>query len=410
MTRTFDVALLGATGFTGRLVAAYLAEHHGRGDVRVALAGRDLAKLNRLRAELVRRFDIPEWPVRVVDSFDREALAALAAESVTVCTTVGPYARYGAELVAACVDAGTHCCDLTAEVPFIRAMIDSHHERAGETGARIVHSCGFDSIPSDLGTFMLQRAMAERHGGALAAVDFCAVRLEGGFSGGTFASMLDLADAARRDPAVRRLLGDPYALNPTGERSGPDGPGQTGVRRDPRSGRWTAPFLMESINTRVVRRTNALLGHAYGRDFRYAESMGTGHGVVGLVRASLFTGLIHGFLAVASFGPARPLLTRMLPAPGEGPDEDQRAAGFFVMELVGRGRDADGRPVELVGRVEGEQDPGYVETAKMLAESALCLAQDGDTLPSRGGVLTPAAAMGDALLVRLRRAGLVFEV
>lgn len=407
--RKFDVVLLGATGFTGQLVAEYLAEHYGKRNIDIALAGRNEAKLRGVRTDLVQRFGIPEWPILIADSFDREALESMAKDTEVVCTTVGPYSKYGADLVAACVQAGTDYCDLTGETPFIRAMMDKHHERARETGARIVHCCGFDSIPSDIGTWMMQKAMREQHDGVLHEVKFFAGESKGGFSGGTAASMMLIAESARRDPSIRKILGHPYGLNPEGERSGPDGSDQVGVRFDKDLGMWTAPFVMAAINTRIVRRSNALLGFPYGRDFRYSEVLSTGKGPKGLAMASMMTGGITAFLAAAAFDPTRKVLAKRLPQPGQGPSKADREAGFFVSRLIGKGTAADGRAVEIRGRVEGKKDPGYGETAKMLGESALCLALDGADLDSPGGILTPASAMGDRLLARLREAGMVFK-
>ncbi len=401
-SRRYDIVLFGATGFTGRLVAEYLAEHYGRTDVRVALAGRSLAKLEDVRSGLPTA--ARDWPLLVADSHDRASLDAIAENTSVVCTTVGPYAKHGAELVAACVAHGTDYCDLTGETQFIRRMIDRHHEEAKQTGARIVHCCGFDSIPSDLGTLMMQEASKERFGAPLQKLTYFAGETKGGFSGGTVASMLNLFEEIARDKSVLKILGNPYALNPEGERKGPDGSDQKGVRFDRDLGQWTAPFVMAAVNTRVVRRSNAILGYPWGEGFRYAEVMSTGKGPRGLARATAITSFLGGFMGAAAIDPIRKLLAaRVLPKPGEGPSKEDRDKGFFVTRFVGK--TADGRA--LHGRVEGKSDPGYGETAKMLAESALCLALGG---PSEGGVRTPASTMGMLLVERLREAGMTFEV
>lgn len=401
-SRRYDIVLFGATGFTGRLVAEYLAEHYGDSDVRVALAGRSIAKLEDTRRGLPAAGR--DWPLLVADSHDRTSLDAIAENTSVVCTTVGPYAKYGAELVAACVAHGTDYCDLTGETQFIRRMIDAHHEEAKKTGARIVHCCGFDSIPSDLGTLMMQEASKERFGAPLQKLTYFAGETKGGFSGGTVASMLNLFEEIARDKRVLKILGNPYALNPEGERKGPDGSDQKGVRFDRDLGQWTAPFVMAAVNTRVVRRSNAILGYPWGEDFRYAEVMSTGKGPRGLARATAITSFLGGFMGAAAIDPIRKLLAaRVLPKPGEGPSKEDRDKGFFVTRFVGK--TADGRA--LRGRVEGTSDPGYGETAKMLAESALCLALGG---PSEGGVRTPASTMGMLLVERLRKAGMTFEV
>ncbi len=405
--RPHEIVLFGATGFTGALVAEHLVRHHIEG-LRLALAGRDRGKLERVRSELA-RIDAraASLPLLVADAHDAEALDEVAAEPAVVCTTVGPYAKYGRDLVAACVRHGTDYCDLTGEVQFMRRMIDAHHEEAQKTGARIVHCCGFDSIPSDLGTWMMQEAMRERHGARLDEVRFFAGETRGGFSGGTIASLLTALDEVAEDRSVARVLADPYALTP-GFR-GPDRRDQTGVGFDRDLGMWTAPFVMASVNTRVVRRTNQLLDFPYGREFRYSEAASTGKGPAGLARATAMTAGLGGLMGALTVPPARRLLEkRVLPKPGEGPSKEQRERGFFVIRLVGKGRGGEGREVTLRGRVEGKADPGYGETAKMLGESALCLARDGVDAP--GGVRTPASTMAAPLLARLREAGMVFRV
>ena len=410
MPRSFDVVLWGATGFTGALVAEYLARHYGVGrELRWALGGRSKAKLEKVRAGL-EAVDphARELALLVGDGTDRASLDRLAVDASVVCSTVGPYALHGKELVAACVEAGTDYCDLTGEPQFVRAMIDAHHERAGATGARIVCCCGYDSIPSDLGTLMLQERAQAKHGARCVEVKHFAGEAKGGMSGGTAASMVALMDEATRDPSVRRLLNDPYALDPDRGEHGPDGHDQRGVRWDADLAQWTGPFLMAAINTRVVRRTNALLGYAWGRDFRYREAMSFGKGAKGWVRAAgVSAGTTLG-TAVVAVGPVRRLLAaRVLPAPGEGPSKAVRDSGFFVSRLVGT---LPGEKGKLRGTVRGTSDPGYGETAKMLSESAVCLAKDGDAIPKRGGVLTPGSCMGMRLVERLRDAGMTFDV
>jgi short subunit dehydrogenase-like uncharacterized protein len=408
----YDVVLWGATGFTGSLVAEYLVRAAAAERVRLALAGRDRSKLEALRDRLA-AFEpaAAELPLIVADSHDRTSLDGMAPDAAVVCSTVGPYAVHGGELVAACVEAGADYCDLTGEVQFIRAMIDEHHLAAERSGARIVHCCGFDSIPSDLGTLMLQQTALDRHGAPLDRITFLLRASRGSFSGGTVASMVNVVVEAGRDRTIRRILTDPYALNPDGERHGPDGPDLAGPRFDRKLGRWTGPFLMASINTRVVRRTNAILDWPYGRDFRYAEVTGFGAGLKGRLAATSMSAGLGAFVALLAWSPTRSLLSKLvLPDPGQGPDRAAREAGFFKIGLHGRGIGADGRPVEMTAHVAGDNDPGYGETAKMLGESALCLALDGDELAARGGVLTPAACMGMRLVDRLRAAGMRFEV
>jgi short subunit dehydrogenase-like uncharacterized protein len=402
--RDLEVVVWGATGYTGRLVAERLASEPAARGLRWALAGRDRARLERVRAELAARAPhAAELPILVGDAGDPASLRAIGARTRVVCTTVGPYARHGSELVAACVAGGAHYCDLTGELPWIRRMIDAHHEAARAAGVRIVHCCGFDSIPSDLGVWMLFDA-ARAAGRRLARVDAVFGESSGGFSGGTFASMMGVLDEAVADPAVARLLADPYALDPSPRAGGPDGPDARGVAFERRLGRWTAPFVMAAINTRVVRRSNAVAGYPYGRDFRYTERMSLPAGPAGLPAALAVAGGVAA-TALAGRAPAlRRLAARWMPKPGEGPTPEQRARGFFVARLLGTCDDG----AALVGHVEDRRDPGYGSTAVMLSESALCLARDDLATPT--GVLTPASAMAGALLARLRTAGMTWRV
>ena len=404
-TRTFDVVIFGATGFTGRLVAEYLVTKYGVGrDLRWALAGRNRGKLESVRDGLAAIHPkAKELPLLVGDTNDRASLDEIAAKTRVVCTTVGPYALYGKAVVAACVEHGTSYCDLTGETQFIREMIDLHHARAKETGARIVHCCGFDSIPFDLGVLMVQTAMKEKHGVRCVECKSFAGEQSGGVSGGTIASAMNLMDEASRDRNVRRIIADPYSLTP-GER-GPDGPDQRGVRFDRDIGKWTGPFVMAAINTRVVRRSNAMLGYPWGRDFRYSEAMS----MPNMIAATMLTAGLGTFVGMAAIKPIRGVMKKMLPAPGEGPSKEKRDKGFFKVRVVGTGEASNGgAPPKLLGLVAGTSDPGYGETAKMLAESAVCLAKD--TLDAKGGILTPASCMGMTLVERLRKAKMTFEV
>ena len=403
--REFDIVVYGATGFTGALVADYLLDRYGCDqDLRWAIAGRSRARLEDLRNELGDRAGSLE--IVVADSADGRALADMANRTRVVITTVGPYALYGSSLVAACVEAGTDYCDLAGEVQWIRRMVDRHHERAAETGARIVHCCGFDSIPMDLGVHFLQHETRQRTGAYCESIALFVKATRGSASGGTLASMINIIREARRDRDVARILANPYALNPAGERDGPDGRDQQKVAFDNDAGCWTAPFVMAGVNTRVVRRSHALAGYPYGREFRYREAVMTGKGPGGWLKGSMMTLALGGLVLGISFSPTRRLLQKFfLPSPGEGPGPEAREAGFFNLMQVGKL--PDGSTIRT--RITGDRDPGYGSTSKMLAESAVCLAKD--ELDSPGGVLTPAAAMGNALLRRLREnAGLTFDI
>ncbi len=404
-SRQFDVIVYGATGFTGQLVAEYLMQRYGCGStLEWAIAGRNPDKLEAVKKRL--GDDAAGLEIIVADSSDDNALASLAARTRVVLTTVGPYALYGSKLVAACVNAGTDYCDLAGEVQWIRRMIDEHHEQAIQTGARIVHCCGFDSIPMDIGVYFLQQEAKRRHDAFCERIALFVKATKGSASGGTLASMVNTIREARGDRSIARILANPYALNPAGEREGPDGRDQAAVVYDDDAGCWTAPFVMASINTRVVRRSHALAGFPYGRDFRYREAVMTGSGAPGWLKGTAVTVTLGGLATGLSFAPTRRLLQNLvLPEPGEGPDADAREKGFFNLLQVGHLGDG----TVMRTRITGDRDPGYGSTSKMLAESAVCLAKDEPV--REGGVLTPASAMGDPLLARLREnAGLTFDV
>jgi len=408
--RPFDLVVFGATGFTGRLVAEYLARSRPR-HLRWAIAGRDRQKLAGVKAELVRIDSTLDAPgaleVLTADSGDRASLDAVARAARVIATTVGPYRSYGRELTSACAENGTHYADLTGEVPFIRESIDRNDARARETGARIVHSAGFDSIPSDLGVFMLHQHFSKRSRKLARASFFCEA-VKAGLSGGTVASMTSLMEGASGDRELRRLLTNPYALTPQARQTGPNAD-RYKVRFEPRIGKWVCPFIMAQINTRNVHRSNALLDYAYGRDFAYSEEMCTGAGPVGFARAAAVTGGLATFATLAATKVGRRAIKPFQPAPGEGPSLEQREAGFFKIRIIGES-DAESGSARIAADAEihGQRDPGYGETALMLSESALCLAFD--PLDAPGGVLTPSVAMGAHLLERLRGAGMTFRV
>jgi short subunit dehydrogenase-like uncharacterized protein len=321
---------------------------------------------------------------------------------------VGPYALHGSELVAACAAAGTDYCDLTGEVPWMRKMLDAHAAEAEASGARIVHCCGFDSIPSDLGVWFLQQQAHAKFGQPMTRVRLGVQALKGKMSGGTAASMLNIIESSRSDPEVARIVKNPYALCPEEFRKGPRQPYVSGPKFDESLGAWTAPFVMAAINTRIVHRSHALQGRPWGDDFTYDESMLTGKGFKGRRQATTWSLALGGFALGASFGPSRKLLqSRFLPKPGEGPSKGARERGFFKLLLVGR--DEDGHEIRV--RVTGDRDPGYGSTAKMLGEAAYTLATDLPAGDPSGGFWTPSTAMAEQLMPRLvEHAGLTFEV
>ncbi len=408
--REYDLILWGATGFTGRLVAEHIAASPDAGALRWALGGRTREKLERVRSEIAAEGgDVAGVDIVVGDAGDAASMKSVAARTRVVATTVGPFARYGSELVAACAEQGTDYCDITGETQWIRRMIDAHHEQALASGARIVHCCGFDSIPSDLGTQMVQEHAVAEHGVPCDSVSYYVMRMKGGASGGTVHSILNIVDEVKRDPSIRRVLGNPYALNPDGMRKGPDRGDQNGVKFDSGVGGYTGPFVMAAINTRIVRRSHALLGSPWGADFRYREVTSFGPGPAGFAKAAATSAGIAGFMVAAATPGIRGLLERfVLPKPGTGPSREDRENGGFVVRLVGEGS-GDNGPFSVEGTVVGHRDPGYGETATMMGQAALCLALDGDNL-SGGGVRTPASTMGSTLTERLRRAGMEFNV
>jgi short subunit dehydrogenase-like uncharacterized protein len=404
--RPFDVALWGATGFTGKLVAERLLVMKQTQGLTFALAGRNRDKLEAVRTSLGDA--AKELPVIVASVDDEASMRAMASQAAVVCSTAGPYALHGLPVVRAAVHEGADYCDITGEVTFMRRSIDEFHELAQQKGVRAVHGCGFDSIPSDLGVLTVHEHFRRAHDSRLGHAQFFMGESKGGGSGGTAASMLNLLAEASQNKEVRRLLLDPYGLNPKGAR-GPDGRDTIGVRKVHELGLYAGPFVMGSVNTRVVRRTNALMGYPYGKDFTYSEEMTFGRGPKGFALAS---GVAAGMAAVMAAGSARTgrtLLERVLPAPGEGPSKAQRDSGHFTARILAEGTSAPGaRKQRVLGIVKGTNDPGYGETSKMLSVTCMMLVK------TRGqgraaGVLTPASALGMDLVTALVDAGMTFS-
>jgi len=408
--REFDIVLFGATGFVGRLTARHLAAEADPA-LRIALAGRSLTRLQDVARGL--GATASEWPLLVVDATDEAAVTDLAARARVVVTTVGPYVKYGVALAAACARAGTHYCDLTGEVLFVHRSIAANHEAAQRTGARIIHACGFDSIPSDLGVWLT--AQAARADGAQLGRTHLAVRsMKGGFSGGTIDSARTQVDELKTDKAARRVVGDPWALAEGGRPPRPSGgtastPRRGGlgglvdtvtkaspVKRDADNGHFTGPFVMAAFNTRIVARSASLLG--YGDGFRYVEYSDYGAGPAGALTAGGVSVALGAGLAGFAFRPTRALLDRLLPKPGEGPSKDAQARGRFRMEVTAEATNG----ARYRTTVAAPYDPGYSGTAVMLGQAALSLVEDVDDLPDAAGVLTPATALGAPLVERLR--------
>lgn len=381
--REFDIIVYGATGYTGRLVAQYLAKRPGA--PKWAMAGRSADKLADVR-DLI---GAPaETPLVVADASDPASIEAMVTRTKVVLTTVGPYQLYGNELVAACAKHGTHYTDLCGEPGWMRQMIDAHDQTAQQSGARIVFSSGFDSIPFDLGVLMLQKHCVASHGGPAPRVKGRMRAMQGKFSGGTAASLKATLAAAAKDPALIGYLTNPFSL--AGGFEGPEQPRGDKPEYDESLGSWAAPFIMAAINTKNVHRTNALLGHPYGQDFVYDEMMLTGPGEQGQ--------------AIANHVANTPMIgTANDPKPGEGPTEEERENGFYDALFIGEF--ANGERAML--SVKGDKDPGYGSTSKMIAETAIALVE----LPGAGGITTPGAAFGADLAQRLEaHAGLSFTV
>lgn len=403
--REFDTILYGATGFVGKLTAEYLAR--ASGDARIALAGRSTERLLAVRDTLGE--PAQSWSVVAADAGSPATLEEMASRTRVVVTTVGPYMRYGLPLVAACAAAGTDYADLTGEPPFVRDSIDRHHKQAADTGARIVHACGFDSIPSDLSVYALYHAAHDDGAGELGDTHFVVRSLAGGLSGGTIASMLEILRAVSADPDLRRQFADPYTLST--DRAAepelgpqPDLPWRRGSQLAPElSGLWTAGFLMAPTNTRIVRRSNALLDWAYGRRFRYSEHMSLGSSPLAPLASAMVsgvgnvtTGLGSRYFRLLPQG----LVQRLVPA-GLRPERGGPRAWLLP------DRDLHhhnlGRPIR--GAHEAGRRSRLQGDVGVAGECGLALAFDRDKLSDLHGVLTPAAAMGDALLARFPAAG-----
>ena len=408
--REFDIVLYGATGFAGKLTAQYLAK--AGGDARIALAGRSQDKLLAVRETLGDKAQ--SWPVLTADASEPSTLNAMAARTQVVVTTVGPYLKYGLPLVAACAAAGTDYADLTGEAIFIRESIELYHKQAVDTGARIVHSCGFDSIPSDLTVFALHRRAEQDHAGQLGDTNLVVRSLAGGVSGGTVASMIELMRTASSDPEARRVMSDPYTLTPD-RAAEPELGAQPDIRwRRGREiapeldGYWVGAFVMAVANTRIVRRSNALFDYAYGRRFEYAEQMSMGRSFVAPAAAAMAT---VGNAATMALGSRyfdrlpNKLVERIAPAPGSGPSERAREQGHYKFETY----TTTTTGARYRATMSQKGDPGYKATSVLLGESGLTLALDRDRLSDLRGVLTPATAMGDALMARFPGAGVLLE-
>lgn len=403
----YDLIVWGATGVVGRLLSQHLVTTYSPAELSLALGGRDEQQLRELTREL--QATAPEWesiPTVLGDARNYDRMQEIATQTRVISTSVGPYTRYGTPLVEACVETGTDYCDLTGEVTWIREIVDRYHERATATGARIVHSCGFDAIPADLGTHLVQSFAVQNFDTSCDIVRIYLEEGSGGVSGSTLASAVEVFQAADTDPIAQQTLENPYALAPRGERSGIDPGEQTIPRWDSLCSQWTAPSPMAVVNERIIRRTNALLEYPWGREFDCTEVIPTGSGIGGFARATAITGGLRVGTGALQFGPARRFIQQyVFPEPGSGPDPTQIENGYFSLRIRGRGTADDG-PFTVETVISADRDPGYGATALMLSSAAMCLVHDRVDSPYSGGVLTPASGIGLPLANQLQEVGL----
>ena len=407
--RPYAVVLYGATSFVGQITAHYLTEFLSNtkdkdgADVTWAIAGRDEEKLNELQSKLGSTVDII-----LANSDDSDSLDEMTKQTQVIISTVGPYLKYGEPLIKSCTTHGTDYVDLTGEAIFIKDMMDKYQDAAKQSGARIVNSCGFDSIPSDLGVYFTQTQAEEKFGSACDVIHMRVKAAKGGLSGGTIASMATIFEEVGKDKSRRKQVANPYLLNDDKDAPNVRQANVSKPEYDSKHKRWLAPFVMASINTRIVHRTNQLLGYEYGRDFKYDEAMWMQDGVKGQLSSYAMSAGLFGFATAMMVKPSRELLAKhVLPKSGSGPSAEEQANGYFDIRLFGETANKD----TINTKVTGDKDPGYGSTSRMLAQAALCLAQDISKEEIGGGFWTPASAMDNHLLARLEEhAGLSFEV
>ena len=392
--REFDIIIWGASGFTGRLVAEYLFEKYNTKNLNWAIAGRNNTKLMSIRDNYLDN----SIPILIADSFDEISLNKITMRAKVICSTVGPYSKYGSLIVKSCIESGTDYCDLAGESQWIRKMIDSYHKKAESNRVKIVNSCGFDSIPSDMGVYYIFNDILKKD----LQISMRVTGAKGGYSGGTYASINNIVSEATKNKEIRKDLINPYGLNPEGEKNGPDKRDLNSVVFDKKIKKWIAPFLMAGINTKIVRRSNALSNYMYGKNFRYDEAVMTGNGFMGRIRGFLLS-IPLIFLASKPGSIMKRNFNMLSPKPGQGPSKRERESGFFNIRFY-----VFNESNTSLYKVTGDKDPGYGSTSKMLAESAVCLAKDN--LNETYGVLTPSIAMGNQILKRLElNAGLEFS-
>jgi len=407
--RPYAVILYGATSFVGQITAHYLtnflsnAKNKDGSNITWAIAGRDEDKLNKLQSKLESKVDII-----IANSKDPASLDDMTKQTQVIISTVGPYLKYGEPLIKSCAENGTDYVDLTGEAIFIKDMMDKYQDTAKQSGARIVNSCGFDSIPSDLGVYFLQEKAEEKFGETCNVINMRVKAAKGGISGGTIASMASIFEEAGEDKSRRKQVANPYLLNNDTEAPNVRQDNVSKPKYDSNHKRWLAPFVMATINTRIVHRSNQLLSYEYGRDFKYDEAMWMQDGVKGKLSSYAMSAGLLGFATAMMIKPSRELLSKhVLPKAGSGPSKDEQENGYFDIRHFGKTAKND----TITVKVTGDRDPGYGSTSRMIAQAALCLAQDISKEDVGGGFWTPASAMGDNLISRLEEhSGLSFEV
>ena len=409
--KKYDLIVFGATGFTGSLVVEYLIQIYGLNNSKFkwAIAGRDKNKLKNLKESFIhidpKSVEIDTF---IADSYDSKSLDIMTASCSVIISTVGPYLEYGLSLIKSCVKNKTNYCDLTGEVPFIRESIDIFHEEARKNKCRIIHSCGFDSIPSDIGVLFLQKNYIAKYDKLCEKVNLYVEAIKGGLSGGTIASMVSIMKYLRLNPEKRSILKSSFSLDPDVIMSnGLQEHALKSIRWDRSIKKWTCPFLMSGINTRIVRRTNAITGFSYGKNFNYNEMSSYNKGLNGFFNAlMMLVALVALQITISSKLLFIILKKIVLPKPGEGPSKNKMRNGFFKMKIIG----FTDQLAKIIVTVNGDSDPGYSATAKMLTETAISMILNEDKLPKAYGVLTPASGIGLVLIDRLKDKGISFTV
>ena len=403
-TAQYDIILFGATSFVGEILTGYMMGQYGdNSDIKWAIAGRSEDKLIATK----QKHGAHDIDHIVADAANEQQLLTMVKQARVIVSTVGPYALYGEPLVKACAQNGVDYCDLTGEVQWYKRMVDKYETTAKQTGARIVHCSGFDSIPSDLGVYFLQQQAKAKFGKMCSDVKLRVAKLKGGASGGTVASMVNIAKEAAKDPALRKELQNPYSICPSGHGFKRRQENINGAQFDEDFDQWIGPFVMAAVNTRVVHRSNALSNNTYGEDFSYSEAMLMGKGKKGKSRSRNMGWGLNIFMIMAAIKPTRWILERfVLPKPGEGPTPQEQLKGCFDYRFVGK--TDDGQTIKV--KVTGDRDPGYGSTAKMLGQAAVCLASIKKE-DKAGGFWTPATIYQDDLIARLiEKSGLTFAL